>query len=57
MVGEEHGKRDIIRLNDSTIQCIFETNKSYDALLYPTIFLNDKKRYLVDIKYFDVQQN
>lgn len=56
MVRQEHGKRDIfIRLKDSTIHKISETNKTYDALQYPIMFLYGEDGYSIDHKAFDVK--
>ena len=51
MVGEEHGKRDIVlRYRDDRLQRIAETHRSYDPLQYPLLFSRGENGYCFDYK-------
>lgn len=46
MVGEEHGKRDIVlRRRDNSLETVRETHRAYDCLQYPLLFPSGEDGY------------
>lgn len=56
IVGDEFQSRDIVlRRRNNTLQRVYETHRSYDALQYPILFCRGEDGYSINLKMVDPQ--